>query len=517
MATAAVFFSHGEFSMSNIIYAVVSLLICGAAVLIFALTFSPRKKKSKPVYLRAFCVCLVIWVLGTAMLYVIPDRELALKVHLLKYVGIAFGPALAFQHVRSQLVGRQRWWDITGLLLIVPVITAAISISPLRWLLVTNVYYISEPPARMVMMEYGPWFYIHCVYSYALIVTASLLLIKTFVLMPKYSRRPIILMMTGMLALVLSNIIVVFNFVYFQYDITIYGSVMLLVMFYLVLGVMSTANIVITSRQWIYNNFSSMIMVLDAEKLVIDCNPKAKMLLSGLGMPETGFNFDDFNSRWIKLQNGRISEYDNSILTVETGGSEQHYRIIIQECEENGEVVGYFAEIQEITQLYSMFRLLEESATYDKLTGLFNRNSYTERLSAWSGEDVLPLGIVFGDVNLLKRVNDKYGHLVGDEMLKAAAAAILDSSPERAFAARIGGDEFAVLIPNSSREELDSLCQRIHERFAEHNAGEFGGAGIALGSVLRGDISEDLRQMLREADRLMYSDKYDRRKKGASQ
>ena len=499
--------------MSDIIFAAISALICAAAISVFAKTFDETKKNVRLVFLRAFCVSLFVWAFSTALLYIVPDRNAALSLHMIKYSGIAFCPVFSFMHVRAQLTPGRNAAVWAGALSVIPLITTAILFGGSRELIVRNAYFFGDPSGRMVMVEYGPWFYVHCVYSYVLMTLAFLQLLRTFFLMPKAARRPIVMMIAGIMAILVTNVVVVFNLFYYEYDLTLFGVVVMLIFFYLALGLLNTANIIITSRRRIYDTFSSMLMVLDADGKVIDSNLKAKALLTELGMKEAGAAFPDFKERWLARQNGRISKYDRNILTVEAGKKEQHYRIILRPCEEEGGVIGYFAELQEITQLYSMVRLLEESASYDKLTGLLNRNSFNERLVALSGEDALPLGIIYGDINLLKKVNDRYGHIVGDEMLRAAAAAMAGACPERAVISRIGGDEFAVLLPNSGMPELEEISRGIRERFSEYSAGEFGKAGIALGCVLKTSLTQDARALIEEADRLMYSDKNDRRRK----
>ncbi|NTW38785.1 MAG: GGDEF domain-containing protein, partial [Cellulomonadaceae bacterium] len=95
---------------------------------------------------------------------------------------------------------------------------------------------------------------------------------------------------------------------------------------------------------------------------------------------------------------------------------------------------------------------LAELASHDALTGLHNRRHMVERFAcmvAQAQETGEALAVVLLDVDLFKEVNDRYGHLVGDEVLVALARRIAGQAPERALVARWGGEEFFVAVPGA--------------------------------------------------------------------
>ena len=102
------------------------------------------------------------------------------------------------------------------------------------------------------------------------------------------------------------------------------------------------------------------------------------------------------------------------------------------------------------------YDLISKLAYSDGLTGLGNRTAYMEQLEAYESVDTanepMQLGIVYFDVNNLKKVNDKQGHEVGDQLIQAAADIIKESFGLYGKSYRIGGDEFCVLMTG------DSLC-----------------------------------------------------------
>jgi diguanylate cyclase (GGDEF)-like protein len=109
-------------------------------------------------------------------------------------------------------------------------------------------------------------------------------------------------------------------------------------------------------------------------------------------------------------------------------------------------------------------RRLASYAMRDSLTGLSNRRAFTAHLrqwSAWSARYGRPLAVLLLDVDEFKHVNDSFGHAAGDETLAAVAKAVGAATRASDLVARYGGDEFAVMAPETSPEDARSLADRI--------------------------------------------------------
>ena len=104
---------------------------------------------------------------------------------------------------------------------------------------------------------------------------------------------------------------------------------------------------------------------------------------------------------------------------------------------------------------------------HDYLTDLKNRFSFIESYEKLDKPDFYPLGIMMLDVNGLKIINDAYGHSVGDLALKKVAKILLESFEEKDVVARIGGDEFAVILPNTSIETLENIKEIIKTKLKQ--------------------------------------------------
>ena len=119
---------------------------------------------------------------------------------------------------------------------------------------------------------------------------------------------------------------------------------------------------------------------------------------------------------------------------------------------------------------YGEFKKLQVNAATDPLTGLYNRRLFTESFEKELNRARrygLPLSIVILDLHRFKEVNDKYGHPRGDDVLRAAASTLQKALRTSDSAFRIGGDEFALLLPQTDAAQALALSRRVGTVFAE--------------------------------------------------
>src|ERR1700689_3011743 len=119
---------------------------------------------------------------------------------------------------------------------------------------------------------------------------------------------------------------------------------------------------------------------------------------------------------------------------------------------------------------YDELKVLQLNAVTDPLTGLYNRRLFSEGFEKELNRARrygLPLGLVMLDLHRFKEVNDKHGHPRGDEVLRAAATTLKKALRTSDSAFRIGGDEFAVLLPQTDAEQALGLSRRIETVFSE--------------------------------------------------
>lgn len=128
-------------------------------------------------------------------------------------------------------------------------------------------------------------------------------------------------------------------------------------------------------------------------------------------------------------------------------------------------------------QINNYTKLLEEKnlklnqlANYDALTGLSNRSNFIAATEAYikkASAEKITFALLFIDLDYFKSINDKYGHQIGDELLKIVSIKIVNQIKSSDLAARIGGDEFLVLLKDVNQAQIDEISERLIERLSE--------------------------------------------------
>lgn len=149
---------------------------------------------------------------------------------------------------------------------------------------------------------------------------------------------------------------------------------------------------------------------------------------------------------------------------------------------------------------------LRELSYKDPVTGLYNRTYLDKKLEELDGAEALPLSVIIGDLNFLKLANDTFGHDTGDSLLVNAARVLKSNCRADDIVTRWGGDEFAILLPNTSESEALAICERIRTACEEVQAGPVQ-LSVALGVATRTTLAEPLTQVVRSAEDWMYKHK----------
>ena len=142
---------------------------------------------------------------------------------------------------------------------------------------------------------------------------------------------------------------------------------------------------------------------------------------------------------------------------------------------------------------------------HDGLTRLYNRGYFEEELSRLKDDRHLPVSLIVCDVDGLKRANDEFGHAAGDRLIIQARQLISGAVRECDMVARIGGDEFAVILPKSDGVIAEDVCSRIVsqiELFNKH--GKIPRLSLSMGFAVRESTGMSMQDLFETADNRMY-------------
>lgn len=177
------------------------------------------------------------------------------------------------------------------------------------------------------------------------------------------------------------------------------------------------------------------------------------------------------------------------------------------------EVVAYLPEPRQVAAIISDIterKKTEEEICYlsdhDYLTGVYNRRYYEEALTKIDVAENMPLSLVISDVNGLKLINESFGHAVGDELLKKVADIIVKECRDQDIVARLSGDEFIILLPQTDGLQTTQLVKNMKNNALKESVGaiEF---SISFGYEIKEHVNEDVQEILKNAENNMYRHK----------
>lgn len=176
-------------------------------------------------------------------------------------------------------------------------------------------------------------------------------------------------------------------------------------------------------------------------------------------------------------------------------------------CNSEGSVLGLIGISRDITERKQREEEILYLTYHDVLTGLYNRAFFETERKRLDTKCELPLSVIVGDINGLKLINDAFGHEEGDKILIAMAKILKLCSRSEDIVARIGGDEFCILLPKTDTHNAQLIVNRIKRKCEEYinkASRETYFASISLGYATKLKIEEPFEKIFRIAEEFMY-------------
>lgn len=179
----------------------------------------------------------------------------------------------------------------------------------------------------------------------------------------------------------------------------------------------------------------------------------------------------------------------------------------VPEFADDGSIESVLVVTRDITERKQMEERLRYLTIHDTLTGLYNRTYFEEELSRLERGREFPASIIMLDTDDLKETNDGLGHAAGDALLKRVAQVLTTAFRAEDVVARIGGDEFAVLLPRTGTKAAEDALCRVKRLLHEHNSAlDSNPLQLSFG-VSTAEYRGSLSDVLKDADKKMYAEK----------
>ncbi len=407
---------------------------------------------------------------------------------------------------------------------------------------------LSDAPGAPIRYQHGPLFYAAAVYLYLFMAFSIGVVLRAALVSYGVHRRHFMAFAVVTVFPWVANIsYVVFGWMLFGFDPTPFSFAFTLVAFaWLIVGV-RLFDLLPVARHLLLDALLDPVLVVDAQLRVIEANPAA-LKLSGLHGSWQGRPLADWPVLGADLQAllaAQPKAEQEQLLAL--ANSARYFEVRIRAIERTTHrgtlVLGQMLYLRDVTQRHlselklaealavseerlriisDLHEQLREQALCDPLTGLYNRRYLDEffaRELALAQRERTPISLALIDLDHFKRLNDEYGHLEGDDVLKGVAQHLLENLRSSDALFRIGGEEFLLILPRAdgqeARQRLDAICRSL----AAHPMPTRGGARyvtLSAGLALWPEQGLALDELLQVADAALYQAKHEGRNRVCS-
>jgi len=434
-----------------------------------------------------------------------------------------------------KITGNDRWTTKRSLLLlcIEPVITFFII-----W--TNQFHYFFHSSYKMVYVNsfpelswtHGPWFWVSTSYSYVLFAISAVILVRAFMQAGPYFRAQFGAILAGCLLPWCANIYALFisnslNNLY----ITPISLVVSGIIFSVALLKLGLQDILPIARSVLIEKITDGVLVLDMNGRILDINPVAQKNISEAGNVR-GRDVREIFPEWVDLIDRLLNEKELFLEVRSRSDASVFYDLRVASLmdrhgRDNGRLIT-FRDISEqkqfetkLEKMNARLRMqvkkisilrdeLREQAIRDPLTSLFNRRYLTETLDRelnLAKRKAYPVSIIMMDIDRFKLVNDTHGHKAGDQVLQALGRIIRSHVRGSDIPCRFGGEEFVIVMPETTVEVAEQRAHQIRTKFRSMNF--FGKKDaiiptLSIGVAIFPDHGGDLESILNSADQAMY-------------
>lgn len=310
----------------------------------------------------------------------------------------------------------------------------------------------------------GPVYYVNVFYSYAVFLIGIFIFYSAWRKAQYKTKTQAFWLLVGSIMPGVANLIYLLGLSPLGLDLNPFAFGLLAICFYNAMFRYDFLDLTDIVRSVAFSEIQEGILVLDAKNRLVDFNRAAQQYFPWAKDINVGTDIAhfDFASSIINVEDNRFE------MAVETAGGTKYCEIRVTVLDK-GKVLGFVYFIRDITKEKDMLHELENMASYDPLTQVYNRRRLMEeaeeelRRARRYGWDVSVLMI---DLDHFKDINDKYGHLVGDEVIRRVIQVCTGLIRSTDVIGRYGGEEFIVILPDTKIEKASIVAEKMRSHIA---------------------------------------------------
>lgn len=496
-------------------------LVCTSGILNLFLclyTFRNRYKYTNiSNYFIFYTATIGIYCFASALCLISTTVEQISFWNIILYIGMTLSPPLGLLFIMVYLgikVTLKR-----GILLLVIPFTTVIMVATNNWHHLHYRVFELDPNlgAPYVYQEIGIWYMVHGMFTFACMLVAFILLTSRWKETAKGYRPQLIALISGQLLPMITSFLYLIGFTPTGIDPV---PMILWISSVLYLWSISTSRlftIMPIAKDTIFNSINDCALVLDESHRIIEYNQACKSMLLHLDKSMFGMNlaeiWSDQTGDALPFQLGTdvvgIQEFKLAL-----NNAERIYQVRITSLEQGRNSKGLLLVFTEITEIKTLQEKLEQQAYYDELTQIYNRRAFLQKCDQdfmAAKETSSPFTILLIDIDHFKRVNDTYGHHIGDQLLVHVVKLCQSQLQEDHFFARYGGEEFVIALKGYNEAEGEALGNRLCGTLeVDQLMTPEGKLSVTLSigvAEVKDWTEETLHQLLHKADTALYAAK----------
>ncbi|PYF08498.1 sensor domain-containing diguanylate cyclase [Ureibacillus chungkukjangi] len=495
-------------------------LFCTSGILnlyLFIYVFIKRQQFTniKNVF-AVYCLSITIYCFAAAFGLTASSLEEIKFWTIIQYIGMPFSAPLGLLFIMQYL----------GVKITKPRVILLLAIPMISFILVaTNDFHHFHYKSYMVhpslgapfsTIEIGIWYLVHGMFTFGSMLAAFLLLIFRWKETAKMYRPQIIALLVGQLVPMVTAFIYLIGVTPAGFDPVPMVLWLTSILYLWSIRTTRLFTVMPIAKDAIFHSISNGVFVLDEQYHLIEFNEAGRRMIPQLNKSMIG---QDFKIIWKSITGVSDSFNLESVgnkqeMVLEIEIAENFYQVRTSTLQDRYVKKGLLIILTEITELKRLQSQLEKQAYFDELTQVFNRRAFFQHCGKkleHAKAAQTPLTVILFDIDYFKKVNDTYGHMIGDQILKHVAQICQTKLNEVGLFARYGGEEFVIALEGYTANEGTEIANELRHAIeleslvaADLIVSITASFGVAQ---LSNNKDETLTQLLNNADKALYAAK----------